>query len=99
MKIGDTFSILLDSNGGIPGHLLVTGVRGEISALTDKAVQIAAETRNNKRVTAWFPKSAFEIKTFPHENFGTEHHVCELKRWFRVDGWNAKFIGLTMVCY
>ena len=97
MQVNDNISIITAAGRNVVANtMLLGGLRGEVSALTEKAVQIVAQTRNGKTVTAWFPRKALNVLRESNLAGSNETHVvAEMAAWFRPDGWTAKFMAMT----
>lgn len=95
LNIGDMVSVLIDGVCTNNNALLTYGFGGDVVEATDKAVRIVAETENGKVISAWFPRRAFN-KITDSGNFGNQPAKrTSLARWFKPNGWTARFIELA----
>ena len=100
-QITDRISINLDAVITLNGSMLSAWVEGEVVAVTEKAVKLMAVMENGKEITCWFPIKALKIFGQPRSNpFDNKISRCAtLARWFKVDGWAAKFIYFARDCH
>lgn len=100
-QITDRISINLDAVITSNGSMLSAWTGGEVVAVTEKAVKLMAVTENGKEITCWFPIKALKVFGQPRNNpFDNQiSHCATLARWFKVEGWTAKFINLARDCH
>lgn len=86
IKVGDYVGIYL---GGATAHcaVAVSHVFGEVTAETEKAVEITA-----KRGKCWLPRRALIAPTTPPEMGGS----YRLARWFKADGWCRRWMEMNV---
>lgn len=100
VAVGDTVSIVLASglhSASAALSLAYASAMCEVVEVTAKAVKLAAETSTGKTVSAWFPRKALPRMGDAHQLPGTNNHMhtTDLARWFKADGWTARFLELT----
>lgn len=100
-QITDRISINLDAVITSNGSMLSAWTGGEVVAITEKAVKLMAVTENGKEITCWFPIKALKVFGQPRSNpFDNQiSHCATFARWFKAEGWTAKFINLARDCH
>lgn len=96
-QITDRISINLDAVITSGGSMLSAWTGGEVIAVTEKAVKLMAVTENGKEISCWFPIKALKVFGEPRSNpFDNQiNHCATLARWFKLDGWAARFVSLA----
>ncbi len=94
-EIGDIVNVPVAGALTSNGSLLCAGFHGEVIEATEKAIKLSGTTEGGKEISAWFPRKAF-VKPTDRGMFGNQRSLtATLARWFRPDGWTARFISLT----
>jgi hypothetical protein len=95
INVGDILTVATAGAITSNGALLAAGFHGDVVAVTEKAVKLAATTEKGAEIEAWFPKKAFN-KITDRGNFGNQPaKTTTLARWFNPTGWTARYIELT----
>lgn len=95
IEIGDIVNVPLAGAITSGGALCCAGFHGEVIEATEKAIKLSGTTESGKEISAWFPRKAF-VKPTDRGLFGNQRMMtATLARWFRPDGWTARFVSLT----
>lgn len=96
-QINDYININLDAVITSNGSILTAWSGGQVTAITEKAVQLTATTERGKVITCWFPKSALKMFGEGRSNPFDNHlsYCCTLARWFKLNDWARTFINLS----
>ena len=95
LAIGDLLTVATAGVITSNGSLLADGFHGDVVAVTEKAVKLAATTESGAEIEAWFPIKAFS-KVTDRGNFGNQPaKTTTLARWFQPSGWTARYVQLT----
>jgi hypothetical protein len=68
----------------------VTSIHCTVSGETEKALKVSALTESGKEVSAWFPR-----KAFVNEKLTKYGKRVEIAKWFKANGWTARFMELS----
>lgn len=95
LSIGAIVSIPVSSGLTSNNVLCAANCRFEIVGETEKAWKVESLNDTGKTFTAYLPKKALSVINEGQPIFNQPYFFCRIAKWFRPEGWTAKFLTLA----